>query len=899
MLLTPGTRLGPYEIIAPLGAGGMGEVFRAKDTRLGRDVALKVLPQHLSANPEVRARFEREAKTVSSLNHPHICTLHDVGREGDTDYLVMELVEGETLAQRLEKGALLAAEVLKLGGQIADALDRAHRAGVIHRDLKPGNVMLTKSGAKLMDFGLARATGMAGPSGGSGVTMAALSQSPTVAAPLTAEGTILGTFQYMAPEQLEGGEADARSDLWALGCVLYEMATGKRAFEGKSQASLITSIMGSQPAPLSQLAPLSPPGLERLVHACLAKDPADRLQSAHDIRMQLAWLAEGGSQAGVAAPVAARRVSRERIAWSLVAALAVAAGALMLPRMSPKGVTSELLRFSVLPPPGASFMTASTAGSPMAANLVISPDGRLLAVVASDSGGVDRLWIRPLASLESKALPGTEGAYLPFWSPDGRALAFFANNKLNRIDLAGGSPQAICDAPAGRGGSWSKDGIIVFNPRAGGPLYRIPAAGGEMTAVTALDSTRGEAAHRFPCFLPDGRHFLYVTLPARDGNYETRVGSLDSERSAPLLKANGATIFAPPNHVLFARQGTLMAQRFDARRRRLVGDPVATGELAGSQGQFTTAPAASASRTGVIVHPIGDAPNTHLVWFGRDGRPQGTLPLPEARHVTPEFSQDGTRLAFSTRNLNRTSDIWILEIARGVSTRFTFDPSSNIYAVWSPDGTRIAFSSDRGGTRDIFVKPTSGAEPEKAILTGGLFKDPCAWSPDGKLLVYRAHDPKTQYDLWRIATSGEGEPTRFLATPYNESAAAISPDGRWIAYLSDESGRVEVYAQSFPEPGSKQRVSTAGAAEGMLAWTRGGNEILYVSGEARSVVAVPIRASASLAIGAPEVLFDLPDGVQSATVSRDGERFLISMASSGERLSPLTVVLNWTRALSR
>jgi Tol biopolymer transport system component len=326
---------------------------------------------------------------------------------------------------------------------------------------------------------------------------------------------------------------------------------------------------------------------------------------------------------------------------------------------------------------------------------------------------------------------------------------------------------------------------------------------------------------------------------------------------------------------------------------------VATGETAGSQGQFTAAPAASVSRTGVIVHSVGDAPNTHLVWFGRNGRPQGALPLPEAPHVTPAFSPDGTRLAFSTRNSNRTSDIWILEIARGVSTRFTFDPSSNIYAVWSPDGTRIAFSSDRGGTRDIFVKSTSGAEPEKAILTGGLFKDACAWSPDGTLLVYRTHDPKTQYDLWRVSTSGEGEPTPYLASPYNEPAAAISPDGRWIAYLSDESGRLELYAQSFPEPGSKHRISTAGAAEGLLAWTRGGNEILYVGGDARSIMAAPIRASASLAIGTPVTLFDLPDGFKGATVTSDGERFLISAAIAREGISPLTVVLNWTQALSR
>jgi tRNA A-37 threonylcarbamoyl transferase component Bud32 len=504
MPLTPGTRLGPYEIVAPLGAGGMGEVFRATDTRLGREVAIKVLPQHLSDNPEVRARFEREAKTVSSLNHPHICTLHDVGREGDTDYLVMELVDGETLAQRLEKGALPPAEALKLGGQIADALDRAHRAGVVHRDLKPGNVMLTKSGAKLMDFGLARATGMAGPASGSGVTIATLTQSPTVASPLTAEGTIVGTFQYMAPEQLEGSEADARSDLWALGCVLYEMATGKRAFEGKSQASLISSIMGSQPASITQLAPMSPPGLDRLVQACLAKDPADRLQSAHDIRMQLAWLAEGGSQAGVPAPVAARRRSRERLAWMLAAAALIVAVALAWITLRPGGpegsfqASSSEWRTSLALPDGVGIPTLGYNGSASRATLALSPRGDRVAFVGLKDGE-GALYLRRFDSFDTVRLTKTEGAAMPFFSPDGTRLAFFARGRLWRIDLPDGVPVELTSSSGTSvGGSWGDDGQIVYAPNYADAIWTIPATGGEARPLTpgGRSATGGHAYFR-------------------------------------------------------------------------------------------------------------------------------------------------------------------------------------------------------------------------------------------------------------------------------------------------------------------------------------------------------------------------------------------------------------------
>ncbi|HXI01884.1 MAG TPA: protein kinase, partial [Candidatus Saccharimonadales bacterium] len=656
MTLSPGTRLGPYEITAPLGAGGMGEVYRARDTRLGRDVAVKVLPQHLSANPEVRARFEREAKTISSLNHPHICTLFDVGREGDTDYLVMELVEGETLAQRLEKGALPGHEVLRLGVQIAGALERAHRAGVIHRDLKPGNVMLTKSGAKLMDFGLARATGMAGPASGSGVSVATLTKSPTMAAPLTAEGTILGTFQYMAPEQLEGSEADARSDLWALGCVLYEMATGRRAFDGKSQASLIGSIMGSQPAPISQIAPLSPPGLERLVQACLAKDPAERLQSAHDIRMQLAWLAEGGSQAGVPAPVAAKRRSRARLAvmlaaagW-LVAVAAVAWIALKAPRA--EGPFFAAIAGSPSNPPAASMF------GPMA----LSPDGTRVATVVQRDGG-NMVSVYDFGSGKTSVLESTKDAGFPFWSPDSRWIGFFAGGKLRKVEAAGGPAQPLADANAGRGGTWSRAGEIVFAPDIRGPLMKVSENGGTPTAVTRPESE--EVTHRNPYFLPDGKRFLFIERRSEsEAVGRLMESSIDGAAPREVLD-RASNVQLSDGYLLFVRDQSLLAQRFDESTLALGGPIVPIADRieyynARDIGNFSATPA------GMLVYRHQAVTEGSLAWIGRDGRLIETLGPREAqsREDSPALSRDLRQVALvRLESSGQTADIWLLDLA--------------------------------------------------------------------------------------------------------------------------------------------------------------------------------------------------------------------------------------------
>jgi len=870
MSLAPGTRLGPYEIVSPLGAGGMGEVYRAKDTRLGREVAVKVLPQHLSSSPEIRARFEREAKTVSSLNHPHICTLYDVGREGDTDYLVMELIEGETLAARLTKGALPLADVLKFGGQVADALDRAHRAGVMHRDLKPGNVMLTKSGAKLMDFGLARASGL-------GATTA-LTSSPTIAGPLTAEGTILGTFQYMAPEQLEGQEADSRADLWALGCVLYEMATGRRAFEGKSQASLIAAVMHTQPAPVSQVSAMSPPALDSLVGACLAKDPADRVQSAHDVKLQLSWIAEGGSQPGVAAPVAARRKSRERLAWAL-AAVGLAAAGISLFLLVKKPNDVESIRASINPPVGTELERYWS-------RIGLSPDGRTLAFVAGNAAGRS-IWVRPLGSDAARPLPDTQDAGPVFWSPDGRTIAYLSltESKLKKIAIDGGSAVAIATAKNGRGGTWNQDGVIVFAPAAEGALVRVSAGGGEVTPVTTLDTARHETSHRFPNFLPDGDHFLYVTIPPGPEGWDTFVGSLKSKSVKKVLTAGSAAVFVEPGYLVFAREGRVMAQRFDTGRLELTGDAVAIGN-APEYSDTDAEPVASASRNGHMIVLQSIAAQTGLHWLDRSGAAGPALALPPGPWKVLRLSPDGRRAGV----LNGT-DLWVVDLERSMPTRFAPTNSTEADMVWSPDGAKVAFVSKQTGRSEIFVASSDGAgSPELIPATDASWKYVEDWSPDGKFVVFRIVDPVTNGDLWLLPLSGDRKPEPYLKTAYSESNARVSPDGRWLAYQSDESGSPEVYVQSFPKPGHKVRVSGDGGFGPR--WSRGGKELLYTTRD-NDLVAVPIETGADeLRPGAPRKLFTVSDLVTGGDGTVDGERFLFSVAAEAPHRE-IQLFLNW------
>ena len=892
MALTPGIKLGPYEIIAPLGAGGMGEVYRAHDKRLGRDVAIKVLPAHLMDNAEVRQRFEREARAASSLNHPHICTLHDVGHGGDIAYLVMELVEGETLAERIARGPLPASDVLKFGAQIADALDRAHRAGVIHRDLKPGNVMLTKSGAKLLDFGLARATGLAAPPNVSGTTMA---PSPTIAGPLTAEGTMVGTFQYMAPEQLEGREADARSDLWALGCVLYEMATGRRAFDGGTQASVISAIMRDVPRPMAELAPLSPPALERLVGALLAKDPDERIQTAHDAKLQLQWATggESGVRPGAAPAMASASLRGGRLAWTVAAlALAAALTAWFLP-VRPARETGRL-RYTIEPPEG--FVVPANSSAP-----AISPDARAVVLVVSDSSETGRLCLRGLGELEGRMLEGTEHALLPFWSPDGRWVAFFADGKLKRIPIAGGQPEVVCDAPDARGGSWGSRGTIVFAPIAAGPLMAVAQEGGAPTEVARPDSTRGETALRAPCFLPDGRHFLFVSLPQRAEGYDVHLAELGSSKRRVVLRTWASPVYAEPGYLVAVRGAQLIAQRFDARTGQVSGKAATIG-VAPASLAYVGAPAVSVSRSGVLAYTSAGLINTRLEWWTREGRSLSVVPLPTGSWSPRGISPDGRQVLLQRASSFSETDIWRLDLANGQASRLTFAPTQvRGSSIWAPDGNSIAYGSSPVGPKQLFIQSTSGGPPRLLYGSVVALKNIYSWTPDGKFVLFEQPDPRTGWDVWAAPVEGDPVPIPIVRTPAGEGGGWISPDGRWLAFGSDESGRFELYVQAFPGPSEHVPVpgsSTSGNdGAGPCWWTRDGRELLFVA--ANSLRVAPVEAGATIRIGPSRLLCALPAGGLGVCPTPDHDRLLVAVPAVRAARAATVIDMNWAPEIQR
>ena len=878
MSLQPGTHLGAYEILGILGAGGMGEVYRARDTRLERTVAIKVLQGHLALDDDVRQRFDREARIISSLNHPHICTLYDVGHQDGMDYLVMEYLEGESLSDRLARGALPLPEVLKISVEIADALDRAHRQGLLHRDLKPGNIMLTKSGAKLLDFGLAR---VVPPTR----SVSDLS-SPTMSRPITAEGTIVGTFQYMAPEVLEGAEADARSDIFSFGAVVYEMATGRRAFEGKSQASLIASILKETPQPLSALAQLSPPALDRAVMRCLEKDPDNRWQTVHDLLSDLRWLGDAGSRAGVAAPVAARRKSRERVAWVLagVGALAVIALGMLAVSWAPK--PPDPVRFFIAPPPEIVGM-----GTPK-----VSPNGRYVAYNAVDSSGVTRLWIRPMESLSAQPMPGTENAARPFWSPDSRFLAFMADGKLKKIAVNGGPAQTICDSGSQGDGSWSKDGVILFDATASDSIKRVPAAGGTPVPASWIDHVHGESGNAWPQFLPDGRHFIYLGLSQKAESTALRIGDLRSHQSRVLAVGNFSRMDLVPGYILFVKDRALLAQPFDAGSGKLKGeafpvvDDVAVGGGGAANAEF------SASHNGVLVFRGGaGAPQTQLTWVDRTGRDVGTVGGPSQYGVF-DLSRDGKRLAFDGGSNASNSDVWILELARNVTTRFTFGSTDEYWPIWSPDGSRIAYAGNPGGQFQVYLKSSTGAQAESLMTSAPVSLGPADWSSDGRNIACEAIGGPTSWDIWVAPTSGSEKPHPLIATTFREFEPRFSPDSRWIAYSSNESGRREVYVQPFPSLSGKWQVSNQGGRDPL--WRRDGKEMFFLSPSGQ-VMAVDVTAGASLELGTPKALFSgfVVDPNQTGhnyAVSADGLRFLVRKQIRAGSLPATTVFMNWT-----
>jgi serine/threonine protein kinase/Tol biopolymer transport system component len=894
MTLTSGTKLGPYEVVSPLGAGGMGEVYRARDTRLDRIIAVKILPAHLSSNPDAKQRFEREARAISSLNHPNICTLYDVGHQDGIDFLVMEFLDGETLADRLVKGPLPADQVLKYGIEICEGLDKAHRGGVTHRDLKPGNVMVTKAGAKLLDFGLAKPGSPSGPA--SGLTLT----SPVASRPLTQEGMVVGTFQYMSPEQIDGKEADARSDIFALGAVLYEMATGKRAFEGKTTTSVIAAILERNPPSISAVRPMFPRALDSIVKTCLAKDPDERWQSVRDLRTNLKWVAEGDI-AGTSSAVK-HNPWFERLAWMLALALVCGLTFLAAGHYRARSA-SEPVRFSVYPPEKAVFSGPAnvTVAVPQFA---LSPDGRSMVYVTKSSGTDPVIWLRSLDQVTARPLAGTEHAQLPFWSPDGRWLAFFAEGKLKKIPVAGGPVQVLADVADAFGGSWGADGSIIFS-KLNTSIFRVSSGGGTATSVTNLDSV--QKSHRWPQFLPDGRHFIFHNQggdPEQRGVY---VGSLDGGIQKFLLHTESSAVYAWPGYLLYVDGDTLLGQAFDAARFEFKGEPITVAEHVGRSTGFNIG--ASASGTGMLAYAAAMLQRGRLTWFDRAGNSLNSVGV-EGDYSDFRLSPNGQTLAVSLVDPKAWNpDIWLIDLMRGGPSRFTVGSALSAAPVWSPDGVRIVFRSNRSGQTELYVKSAGGGGNEEVLLTYEIqhaagIDSPnlvCSdWSPDGRYIIGSVPQRSTGDDLWLIPLGGDKKPVKFLGPPSDQLHANFSPDGRFVAYTSNESGRFQVYVQTFPLSDRKWQVSTDGGYEPR--WRGDGREIYYLS-EDRKLTAVEVGAGPSFAV--PKTLFQtrVPEGVTSRRThyvpSRDGERFLVNTQNLDASPNPITVVLNWQEELKK
>jgi len=873
MALASGIRLGSYEILSQIGAGGMGEVYRARDMRLERTVAIKVLPDHLSCNADSKQRFEREARALSSLNHPHICTLYDIGTQDGVAFLVMEYMEGQTVADRLQKGALPIEQVLKIGVEVADALDKAHRHGIVHRDLKPGNIMLTKSGAKLMDFGLAKPTQATFIAGST-------ASNSTRSDPLTVEGTIVGTFQYMAPELFEGRDADARSDIFAFGAVLYEMATGQPAFSGKTRASVLAAILASEPTPVTKLQPAASLELDRLIRTALAKNPDERWQSVHDIGISLSGISATETPHPAATP------SPWWIAAGLLTLVTLGLGAFFT--LHRTNSSPALLRLTIAPPPNASF-------SSLEKLLAISPDGRQVAFTAVDRSGQRSLWVRPLDTLEARALPGTDDADTPFWSPDSRLVGFFSHSKLKKVDPNGGQPEVICDAGADPGGAtWNREGVIVFAPNFEGVLYRVPASGGQPIAITEAYKAYDETNHIWPEFLPDGRHFLFLVYGK--GDEGIHVGSLDSKEHHLVLREESTALYVEPGYLLFGRNGVLMVQRFDAKRLEALGEPIRIVDTveSASGGGYTF----SVSRNGVLVYFAGRRYKpTQLVWYRRDGTRLGALG-PVGPFRQPRISPDGHTVAVNRLESGMELSVWLID-SRGVPTRFTFG-SFDLSPIWAPDSDRVIFSSPRDGLPpNLFQKNLTGGSEERRLMHNGIDSIATDWSRDGRYVVYMANELGTNWNVWAMPLTGDQTPQPVLRTQFNEMDGRISPDGRWLAYVSDESGKWEVYVQRFLSPGGKWQISSNGGKQPQ--WSHDGKELFYVAAD-QMLMAVAIHPGLSLDPGTPKQLFQFHGASDflggSYDVGADGQRFLVSALVGEQASPPLTVVINWNAALT-
>jgi eukaryotic-like serine/threonine-protein kinase len=899
MPLPAGTRLGAYETLDLLGAGGMGEVYRARDTKLHRDVALKVLPELVAGDTERLARFRREAQVLASLNHPNIAHLYGFEDAAGTHALVMELVPGPTLADRIAEGPLALRDALPIARQIADALEAAHDQGVIHRDLKPANIKIKDDGSvKVLDFGLAKALTA---DAGSGAADPA--NSPTLTARATQMGMILGTAAYMSPEQARGRPVDRRADIWAFGCVFYEMLTGRRAFAGDDITETLATVL-KEPPDWRGLPPDLPSAVQRALRRCLEKDPRKRLSAIGDARLEL-----DEPDDVRAAPAPAASSSRKPIGPMLAAAaaggLATAAVAFGLWRMVGTGTPASetMMRTSLLAPESVVF-------SPDPADSAISPDGKLVVfVVGSVSGTGDaQLWIRPVNALTAQRLENTNGAFLPFWAPDSRRLGFFADGKLKTIGVDGGRPDVICDAPVGRGGTWNTRGDIVFAPAAAGGLFRVSANGGDPAPLTTLDTAGKETGHRFPQFLPDGDHFLFAALPVRAGKFNVFIGSLSGGARELLAPMENVPVFAEPGYLLFLRKGVLVAQRFDPRARTLSGEPAPLGDVPASPtsgANYTAAHAASVSADGTLAYLTEPSINTRLVWTDRAGSQVGAVALPPGRYLQVALSPDERRATVVRLNSRTESSIWLVDLIQGGATPLIQAAGLNDSVVWSPDGTRIVFSSDRDGPQDLFLKDVnSSATEQRAYASPVLFKGASAWSPDGKAIVHYELTAETNFDLF-VLPVGTGEKSKpFLRSTSAELLGMVSPDGRWLAYLSDETGRFEVYVQSFPVGGRKVQVTTSGTAgarssQSVIWWRRDGRQLGILSPDGTKILGVDVEPGADFRVGPPKVLATVNPHIIVMTWTADLQRALTIVPESGAAAWSLTFVRPWAAAIGR
>jgi serine/threonine protein kinase/Tol biopolymer transport system component len=859
----------------------MGEVYEARDTRLDRIVALKI------CKGQFTERFEREARAISGLNHQHICALYDIGREDSMGFLVMEYLEGETVEARLHKGPVPIGEALRIATQIASALDAAHRKGVVHRDLKPANVMLTRNGAKLLDFGLAKMTEPVAVASSNG-------SAATLSHGITAEGTILGTFQYMSPEQLEGKETDARSDIFAFGAMLYEMITGRKAFQGSSHASLIASIMAADPPPVSTMQPMASPALDRIVRRCLAKSPDDRWQSAGDLQSELEWITETGSKAGIPAPVATRRRNRERLAWVVAAVTGVLLlASLIAAYMRKKPVEPEQVRFQIPIPDKLNTYWYDL--------LAISPDGKHIAFTAAANAHENqRLFVRPLNAETATEIP-IPGASWPFWSPDGQQIGFFINQSLQKVEVSGGSHVTISPLTSnGYAGTWGRDGVILFTQTTG-LLYRVNAANGDVKPLRPL--AEGETAQRWPQFLPDGKHYLYLSMSNRPDQQGIYAGLLASNERKFIVATDAQAVYVEPGQLLFMRGNVLMAQPFDLRNLKLQGEPRQVADHVEKTDFLGPVPGAVFSASsGVLVWRRGSqSQESVLQWVDRSGKKLGVVGE-VADYSNPALSPDNKRLAIGIRDpQTKTRDIWIFDLLRGTKQRMTFDPADDLDSIWSPDGTRIAFTSDRLGQRDIYQMPADGSGSAELLLGGkGGTKNVEDWSEDGKYLVYNYQTGSSWPHLYVLPLAGDRKPVPFLNTEFTTQQGQFSPNGRWLAYRSFESGRSEVYVQGVTpdslQPRGKSQISTAGGE--IPRWRRDGKELFYHSGS--TFFAVDVKTDGkSFEAGIPRPLFDAATVSNNTpfaapfVVSSDGQRFLIIAPTEKAGTAPLEVLVNW------